>query len=106
MLDIQEIITKIKDVIREIVPDAKVILYGSYARGEQREDSDIDVLVLLPDYYEGKEYVRKKFSISDHMFDLSLDLGIEISPLAVVNKVFYSRKTPFTVNIANEGIEL
>lgn len=106
MMDVQEIILKIKDVIRKIEPDAKVILYGSYARGEQTESSDIDVLVLLPDSYEGKEYVRKRFSISDHLYDLSLDLGIEISPLVVVNKVFYSCKTPFTVNIANEGIEL
>ena len=105
-MNISEIISKIKEVLRKIAPDAKTILYGSYARGEQTESSDIDLLVLLPDSYEGKEYVRKKFSISDHLYDLSLDLGIDISPLVLVNKVFTARKTPFTVNINNEGIEL
>lgn len=89
-----------------IAPDAKVILYGSQARGDARPDSDIDLLILLPDSYKGNEYVRKRFFISDILFDFSLDLGVEISPLITVNKVFYSRKTPFTINVTKEGIEL
>lgn len=101
-----EIIGKIKDCVASVAPDAKTILYGSQARGDARPDSDVDLLILLPDTYTGKAFVQKKFSISDRLYDLSLDLGIEISPLVIVNNVFYARKTPFTVNINNEGIEL
>lgn len=101
-----EFLASIKQRIRSVVPDARVILYGSQARGDARPDSDVDILVLLPDTYEGKEFVKKKFSISDQLYDLSLDSGMDISPLVTVNKVYYARKTPFTVNIANEGIEL
>jgi len=34
--------------IRQVVPEAEVILYGSAARGEETPESDIDLLVLVP----------------------------------------------------------
>ncbi|MDE5975206.1 MAG: nucleotidyltransferase domain-containing protein, partial [Muribaculaceae bacterium] len=87
-----------------IAPEAETFLYGSQARGDARPDSDIDLLILLPDSYEGKEFVSRKFLISDSLYDLSLDLNIDISPLITAKSAFYSRKTPFTINIKNEGI--
>ena len=30
----------------------KAVLYGSYARGEEREESDIDILVIAPEFDE------------------------------------------------------
>jgi hypothetical protein len=39
----------------------KVILYGSYAQGKAREESDIDLIVISPDF-EGKD-VRQRLEI-------------------------------------------
>ena len=39
---------KIKANVLEVVPEAEVWPYGSRSRGDAREDSDWDVLVLSP----------------------------------------------------------
>lgn len=96
----------IRDTLRDVAPEAKTILYGSQARGTARPDSDIDLLILLPDSYTGMNFVKKKQEISGRLYDLSLELEVEISPLILVPSVFYARKTPFTINVMNEGIEL
>lgn len=105
-MNIQDIITKVKDLLHHTAPEAKAILYGSQARGDANKDSDIDILVLLPDTYEGKKFVKTHGSISDQIYMLSLELGVDISPLILLHKVFFARKTLFTLNVINEGIEL
>ena len=100
------LINIIQSKIKKFAPEVKSILYGSEARGEAREDSDIDILILLPDRYEGKEFVKRKLAISGMLYDLSLDLNVEISPLILVPKIFYRYPTPLTLAILQEGIEL
>jgi predicted nucleotidyltransferase len=34
--------------LREVHPDARVYLYGSFARGDWMEDSDVDLVVVCP----------------------------------------------------------
>lgn len=47
MQDKSHILQLIKASVLSTEPIATVILYGSYARGDFREDSDIDILVLV-----------------------------------------------------------
>jgi predicted nucleotidyltransferase len=81
------------------------ILYGSEARGDARADSDIDVLILL----EGEERnLRREEELSGALYDLELNTGVLISPMIMLRKQWENRpfKTPFYVNIMNEGIKL
>ena len=41
-------IAKAVDILREAAPGATIVLFGSYARGYPREDSDVDFLVVEP----------------------------------------------------------
>jgi len=52
----QQIFNEIQSLKRQLLPDERVILFGSQARGNAREDSDWDLLVLLN---------RKKRSFSE-----------------------------------------
>lgn len=42
-----DLLQRCKEAIRTVVPDADVILYGSRARGDAKDDSDYDILVLV-----------------------------------------------------------
>jgi predicted nucleotidyltransferase len=43
----------IRDSVLAVVPDTEAIyLFGSYARGEPNEDSDLDIYVVVPDQVE------------------------------------------------------
>lgn len=100
------IIKRITEVMHRLFPEASTVLYGSQARNTARPDSDIDLLIILPDSYQGYGFVDRRDEIVDSLYDIEIDEGIRISPLVLINSVWESRKTPFTVNVLNEGILL
>ena len=100
-----EIVKQIKEKMMITEPTATTILYGSEARGDARPDSDIDLLILL----EGdKRDLRKEYEISGALYDIELESGILISPMIMLRKQWDNRpfKTPFYINVMNEGIRL
>jgi len=42
------ILIKIKESVREVEPESEIMLFGSRARGDERADSDWDLLILVP----------------------------------------------------------
>lgn len=94
----------IRNVLRSIAPDTEVILYGSEARGDAREDSDFDILILTQEKVTPALYEK----ITNPLFDLLWDEGIDVSPIVYAKSDWENRpiKTPFYFNILNEGIRL
>ena len=81
-----------------------VILYGSYARGDYREDSDIDIMILVK--MSDEEIRLVKNDIYDLAFEFEINTGIEISPV-IKNEDQYEYwvdTLPFYRNVRDEGV--
>lgn len=83
-----------------------VILYGSYARGDFKPASDIDIMILL----DITELDIKKIanSLSDVTFDFNMEHDVDIKPIAKDIFQFYKWVDvyPFYKNIQQEGVVL
>ena len=100
-----EVVNQIRETIRRVEPSATSILYGSEARGDACSDSDIDVLLLL----EGdKRDLKREEALSGELYEIELVTGILISPMIMLRKQWENRpfKTPFYINVMNEGLRL
>lgn len=79
----------------------KVILYGSYVRGQVTMGSDIDMPVLVDRSLNPFE-VRE--SLSDLLFDILLEEGELISVIAVPEDLYENYNSPFMLNVKKEGV--
>ncbi len=95
---------QIAAAIHSIKPDAKVILFGSEARGDAKPDSDIDLLVLLnQDSVNNSE----KDAICTPLYEIELQTGIPVNAHIYTQHYWDTRPTdPFKINIQNEGVIL
>ena len=99
------ILITIKQLVHKVDPKAQIILFGSYARGDNNKNSDIDLLILLDK--ENISYLDEK-QITYPLYDIEFETGQIISPL-VLSKFDWESKhriTPFYTNVKKEGIVL
>lgn len=84
----------------------KVILYGSYARGDYTENSDIDIMILTTLSDQEIEQIERK--IYDLAFDFLMDYGIDISVVIKNEDQFnyWLGVLPFYNNVEREGVSL
>ena len=100
-----DIIVRIKAILNKSVPDAKVILYGSFARGDNNKDSDLDLLILLDNEKITHELEKE---VKYPLYDIEFDTGQIISPLVLTKKDWETKHkiTPFYENVLKEGVVL
>lgn len=84
----------------------QIILYGSYARGDFRPDSDIDIMILLD--LSDIDIKKYRHQLSDMTFDFNMDYDVDIKPIAK-NEEHYRKwidNYPFYSNVNREGVRL
>jgi len=84
----------------------KIILYGSYARGDYEKNSDLDIMILTD--LNDTEIIEYRMKIREIACDLELENDIIISPI-VRNIEKYNDRinvVPFYMNVQKEGVIL
>ena len=95
----------LRDVLRDRFRDAfgerlhRLILYGSHARGDATEDSDIDLLVVLNGEVDAEDKARAH-AVEDDLFGPGLS---PLSLLVVSADEFAARNLPLYRNVRAEG---
>ncbi|MFQ9515799.1 MAG: nucleotidyltransferase domain-containing protein [Eubacterium sp.] len=108
MINIEPIMNNYVEEIKKIYGKhlQRIILYGSYARGEATEASDIDIMILVNlDDMAIKDYSDELSSIT---FDINLDNDLMIMPI-VKNEDHFKKwinAYPFYRNVEKEGVPL
>lgn len=97
-----EMSCRLKSVYGEFLD--KVVLYGSYARGEQSEYSDVDIAVILKDGNTEKMHDEMLDLVVDYELDLAVTLSVV--PIEYENYLEWNRVLPYYMNIEKEGIVL
>jgi len=101
---LEKVISRSKEIFKEKLTD--IILFGSYARGDYDNESDIDILVVANIPVEEMQFYRKRLDAI--CGDLLFDYGVLVS---IIEKDYdtysrYSQILPFYKNIVKEGVKI
>ena len=105
---LHEILNRLCGRLRELLGSyiKDVILFGSYARNEESDESDIDIMVLSD--MERADISALQWKIGEVVSAILLDYGVMVSPI-VENHAFFLENQeimPFFRNIHYEGVRI
>ena len=104
---LDELLKKLRFNIEDVIKSdlSEVILYGSYARGDFDEESDIDIAVIVD---SSRELLRKyRKGLVEIMSNASLEYDVVVNISCIPLKDFeeYKEVLPYYRNIDSEGGE-
>jgi predicted nucleotidyltransferase len=95
----EEFAGRLTDEFEEAIE--RIILYGSVARGEAREDSDVDVLIVTPTE-QARENVSDRASAV--AFEVMLEYDVIVSPMCInIDEFEQQAGSPHLTNVRREG---
>lgn len=98
--EIIEIVNKYIEIVSKNYNVIAIILFGSYAKGTQREDSDIDIAIITDDIK------TDKFDEEVKLMQLRNDIDYRIEPHIISVADFENDETPFVVEVKKTGIKV
>ncbi|NJN80208.1 MAG: nucleotidyltransferase domain-containing protein [Anaerolineales bacterium] len=101
--NIQNLLKELKDGLVSMYGDRlkDLYLYGSYARGDYRQGSDLDVMILLADF---KNYWDELERSTELASDLSLKYDVTLSRLIIKEIQWKESDMPVLRNIRTDGV--
>jgi len=99
----QQIFKEIQSLKRQILPNEKVILFGSQARGDAHADSDWDLLIVLDK--KGKRKFEDFDQFAFPFEEMGWNYGVAINTILFTQEEWDNGKIfPFYKNVMREGV--
>ena len=104
MLAVSQFSRELKRMLGERL--VRVVLYGSYARGDYDNQSDIDIAAIVKG--SRLDLQNKLKAVWDISADIGLENDVVVSPTVIPYDEFeeYKEKLPYYRNIAREGMQI
>ncbi len=108
-LAINAFVDRLQDA--DLPPISRILIYGSHARGDHHEDSDIDVAVVFSDPPPDRYPWDLLHRLTDVAYgvDFSRDFDVRLSPRPIferhLQETAATRNPEFYQNILQDGIE-
>ncbi len=102
-IELKNLLAVLRASFQQIFGDQfdQMLLFGSRARGDARQDSDIDVLVVLHGEFDYLDVIERT---SELVSTLSLENDIVISTAFLAQQRFEQGGSPFILNVRREGM--
>ena len=104
-VNLTAVLTVFQDRLKGLLGDRikEIVLYGSYARGEQNSESDVDILLITANKLDSSEKSR----LAGIENEILINYGIYISVIPETEE-FFNRYSwiPFYQNVHKDGIRL
>jgi predicted nucleotidyltransferase len=100
-----KLLEQVKKAVREVEPDADIILYGSRSRGDSVSDSDWDFLILV----DGSVSSERTDRIRHRLYEIEWEAGAVLSSIVRSREEWNSpgyRSLPFHQIVEQEGKRL
>lgn len=105
MCDTNEALSILREVCERcapILPICDAYLYGSYARGDYRPSSDVDIMLITP--LSTNEIRMRNMQISSVVGDLCIEHDVTVSVSVRSREQFRPQSLPYYRSIVAEGI--
>ena len=106
MSDKNKILSEFKSKTKSIMGNSlkQIILYGSYARGDYKDNSDMDIMILTE--LTDDRIVQIEDELFDAAYDIELEYGVPISLNIKNEEPFrnWANSLPYYSNIEREGV--
>ena len=98
--EIANILEQYIAIVKENYDVVAIILFGSYAKGTEHEDSDIDIAIITNDIKTDKFDEEVKLTL------LRRKIDNRIEPHIISINEYENDETPFVVEVKNTGIKV
>lgn len=102
-MEIRELLKEFRREIEKLYANKLkgIVLFGSWARGDATENSDIDLLIILKgEIVPGREIDR----MIDIITEMNLKHGVLISIYPISEVDYYTINSPLLINVREEGV--